>query len=133
MPITGNVKCFDEAKPRFRSSNGFVLEFAASHYNHPFSPLFRPSGLLMHLLIERICRKFADLLIHRPRSVLAILVVTALFSAAALPWLRFEFTPAAIYRGHDELVNFAEEFKQTFGYDEVVALVLLQATGEHDV
>lgn len=87
----------------------------------------------MKPLIDRACRRFAEILLHHPRLILGLLLASVCVALALLPRLTFEFTPAAIYRGNDELVNFAEEFKRTFGYDEAIALVVLEATGESDV
>lgn len=87
----------------------------------------------MKPLIDRACRRFADVLLHRPRLVLGLLLASICVALALLPGLKFDFTPEAIYRGNDEIVNFAEGFKQTFGYDESVALVVLEATGQADV
>ena len=41
----------------------------------------------------------------------------------------FDFSPQAIYRANDDMVQYAEDFKQTFGYDEAVILIVLEATG----
>ncbi len=54
-------------------------------------------------------------------------------SLMAVPQLKFDFTPQAIYRGNDELVAYSEQFKQTFGYDDAIILVVLEAMGPDDV
>jgi hypothetical protein len=87
----------------------------------------------MKPLIDRACRRFAEILLHHPRLILGLLLVSVCVALALLPRLTFEFTPEAIYRGSDELVNFADEFKRTFGYDESIALIVLEAVGERDV
>ncbi|MBI3864997.1 MAG: MMPL family transporter [Planctomycetia bacterium] len=86
----------------------------------------------MKPLIDRVCRRFAEILLHRPRLVLGLLLASTCAALALLPGLKFDFTPEAVYRGNDDLMNFAEDFKRTFGYDESVALVVLEATGGHD-
>jgi predicted RND superfamily exporter protein len=88
---------------------------------------------MMNLQLERWWRRFADSLVHHPWLVWGLLVATV---AGALPWapqLKFDFTPQAIYRGKDALVSYSEEFKQAFGYDEAVVLVVLEAVGNEDV
>jgi predicted RND superfamily exporter protein len=87
----------------------------------------------MKPLIDRACRRFAEFLLHHPRSILVCLLASVCVALALLPGLTFEFTPAAIYRGNDDLVDFAENFKRSFGYDETIALVVLEAVGELDV
>src|SRR5262245_8321663 len=87
----------------------------------------------MNRQLERVWRRFADLLVAHPWHVLGLMaasVVAALFLARGLT---FDFTPQAIYRGDDELVGYSEEFKRTFGFDEAVILVVLEATGGDDV
>ncbi len=83
--------------------------------------------------IESISLRFADLLLRHPLVVIGLLIVTTAGSLVLMRSLRFDFTPQAIYRGDDELVSYSEQFKQTFGYDEAVILVVLQSTGPNDV
>src|SRR5262249_30823642 len=85
------------------------------------------------LQLERWWRRFADSLVRHPRLVWGLLIASVAGALPFAPRLAFDFTPQAIYRGNDALVNFSEEFKQTFGYDEAVVLVVLEATGAEDV
>lgn len=86
----------------------------------------------MNSQLERVFQRFAAFLVHHPRLVLGLLLASV---AGALPFqsrLKFDFSPQAIYRGNDDLVAYSEEFKGTFGYDEAVVLVVLEATGVED-
>lgn len=80
----------------------------------------------------RASLKLADFLLGHPRLMLCVVTASALISFVFSLGLRFDFTPQAIYRTGDDLVAYAEEFKQTFGYDESVVLIVLEATGEVD-
>lgn len=92
-----------------------------------------PGLSLPNDLIENLSLRFADVLCRRSWVVVVLLVAVTGTSAWLMRALRFDFTPQAIYRGDDELVNYSEQFKQTFGYDEALILVVLQATGTDDV
>ena len=83
----------------------------------------------MNLKLQRLFRRFAEFLVHHPWLVLALLVASVGAALPFTPGLKFDFSPQAIYRGDDEMVGYSEEFKRTFGYDEAVVLVVLEATG----
>jgi predicted RND superfamily exporter protein len=87
----------------------------------------------MNSVIDRACRRFGELLLWYPRLVIGVLLGLVCIALALMPGLKFEFTPAAIYKGSDDLVEFAEDFKKTFGYDEAICLVVLNAVAERDV
>ncbi|HLJ12360.1 MAG TPA: MMPL family transporter [Planctomycetaceae bacterium] len=78
-------------------------------------------------------RRFAAFLVEHPRLVMGLMAASVGAALVFVPFLQFDFTPQAIYRGDDELVGFSEEFKRTFGYDEAVVLVVLEARGAEDV
>src|SRR5688572_26411155 len=78
-------------------------------------------------------RRLADFLLRRAPWVSAALLVSLAGSLAIAMRLPFDFTPQSIYRGDDDLVAYAEEFRRTFGYDEAVVLVVLEAAGTEDV
>ncbi|HTI51283.1 MAG TPA: hypothetical protein VL475_10040, partial [Planctomycetaceae bacterium] len=82
---------------------------------------------------HRACLWLANLLVRRPRLVMALLAVSVLLSLSLAWQLPFDFSPQAIYRSNDDLVAFAEDFKRDFGYDEAIILILLEGSGEHDV
>lgn len=83
--------------------------------------------------VDRASRWLAGFLVTRPAPVLAALAASVAVSLFFAARLQFDFTPQAIYRGGDNLVAYAEEFKKTFGYDESVVLLVLEATGDADV
>ncbi len=74
----------------------------------------------------------AGFLLRRPVLVFSGLLLSAVCSLALARNLKFDFTPQSIYRGNDELLAYSEQFKQTFGYDEAVLLVVVQATEADD-
>src|SRR5215471_10256840 len=83
--------------------------------------------------LEGLWRRFAEFLISHPRLVSGLLVVSVAAALSCARGLKFDFSPQAIYRGDDELVSYSEAFKQTFGYDEAVVLIVLEAVGPADV
>lgn len=87
----------------------------------------------MKLQLHRTWSLLADFLLRHSWPVLGALVLSAAGSLVLATQLRFDFTPQAIYSGNDDLLEYAEQFKETFGYDEAVALVVLEATGPADV
>src|SRR5579872_5109792 len=87
----------------------------------------------MHHKLDRAYQRFAESLQQHPWLVLGLLSGSVVFSLALAPSVQFDFTPQAIYRSNDDLVSYSEDFKRTFGYDEAVVLVVLEATGERDV
>jgi predicted RND superfamily exporter protein len=82
---------------------------------------------------HRACLWLAHLLVRWPRRVLALLAISVVVSLVLAIRLPFDFSPQAIYRSNDDLVSYAEGFKQAFGYDESIILILLEATGARDV
>lgn len=84
-------------------------------------------------LVARASTWFARLLLDHPRAALALLAVSLVCALLLIPGLKFDFAPQSIYVGNDNLVDYAEEFKRTFGYDEFVVLFVLEAVGDADV
>lgn len=77
-------------------------------------------------------RLAAFLLRHRWPVFIALLLVT--FVAVGFAFrIDFDFTPQAVLAGNDDLVAYSEEFKETFGYEDAVLLVLIEATGKRDI
>ena len=87
----------------------------------------------MNLQLNRVYRRFAELLQHHPGLVLGVLAASVVCSLALARTVTFDFTPQAIYRSNDDLVSYSEEFKRTFGYDDAIVLIVLEATGDQDV
>ena len=69
---------------------------------------------------------------HRWLVLVLLAGITAGLGVLALG-TQFDFSPQAVYSGGDDLVAFSEDFKQTFGHEDAVLLVVLEATGERDV
>ncbi|MHC4828924.1 MAG: efflux RND transporter permease subunit, partial [Planctomycetota bacterium] len=65
------------------------------------------------------------LLKRRSKSVALVLGLLVIPAAFAIPKLRFDFTPQAIFEGDDDLVSTAEDVRDTFGYDDAVVLLIL--------
>jgi uncharacterized protein len=87
-------------------------------------------------MTERDCGmafRVARLLSGYPLVVVIVIIALTAASVVTARRLKFDFTPQAIYRGNDELVTYSEEFKQTFGYDDAIILVVLEAIGPDDV
>ena len=87
----------------------------------------------MNSRIHRTLQQFAEFLLRHPIFVFGGLLLSAFVSLFLARDLKFDFSPQSIYRGNAEMIAYAEEFKKTFGYDDAVLLILLQATGEKDV
>ena len=64
------------------------------------------------------------------RRTLVAVAAGAVCLLALIPAARLEvdFTPQAFYAGRDDLVAFSEEFREDFGYDDAVLLVVLEST-----
>jgi hydrophobe/amphiphile efflux-3 (HAE3) family protein len=77
--------------------------------------------------------RLAASFVHHPWRVLAFVSVATLLAAGVAPTIRFDFTPQAILRGNEELTRAADEFNQTFGFEEASLLLVLEATSEGDV
>lgn len=73
------------------------------------------------------------LLTHRPVLVFIVLLCITAIAAGFAARTRFEFSPQAIFEGNDALIRDLEEFKHTFGYEDSVLMVILEATGQADV
>lgn len=83
--------------------------------------------------IHQALLRFAGFLIRHSIVVFSGLLISALCALLLARDLKFDFSTEAIYRGNDSLLAYTEKFKQTFGSDEAVLLVILQATADDDV
>ena len=83
--------------------------------------------------IHRALQQFAEFLLCHPFMIFGGLLPSAFVALFLARDLKFDFSPQSIYRGNDALLTYSEDFKKTFGYDEAVLLILLQATGSDDV
>jgi hypothetical protein len=87
----------------------------------------------MNSLLQEVFGRFAGFLVRHPWLVIGLLLASVTIALPFVTGLEFDFSPQAIYRGDDKLVGYSEDFKRTFGYDEAVVLVVLEATGGADV
>ncbi len=77
--------------------------------------------------------KIINGLTRHPVTIGLLLTVSTVLSAWAATQMQFDFAPQSIFAGSGDLTANAEEFKQTFGYDDSVIQVILEATGKHDI
>ncbi|MCX7426413.1 MAG: MMPL family transporter [Planctomycetia bacterium] len=77
--------------------------------------------------------RIAEYLIRRRWAILTLLAVATLAAAVVAPRIRFDFTPQAVFSDHDGSVEYCEKFKETFGHNDSVLLVLVEAQGPRDV
>lgn len=82
---------------------------------------------------KTVSLRFAELVCRHSWLIVILLLAVTAGSLLQIRDLKFDFTPQAIYRGDDDLVAYSEQFKQTFGYDEALVLVILQSVGDDDV
>lgn len=83
--------------------------------------------------IHFILRRFSEFLLGHPLLILGCLIASAVGSLLLARDLKFDFSPQSIYRGNDALLEYSEQFKRTFGYDDTVLLIIVKATGSNDV
>lgn len=86
----------------------------------------------MHLGIAWRSRAARFLLDYRVVVIALWLALTAAAGAFAAR-IDFDFTPEAVFVGQDDLVDFAEQVKRKFGFEDAVVLLLLESTGPEDV
>jgi len=48
-------------------------------------------------------------------------------------WLEFDFSPQQVYGGQQDVIDFAEEHKRLFRFEDNIALVLLESTDERSL
>ena len=76
---------------------------------------------------------FAGFVVARSKYILFVLVVIAVVAGLVACRIRCDFTPQSLYDARDGAVRFAEEHKATFGYEDAVVMVAVEATGRNDV
>jgi len=77
--------------------------------------------------------RLAECLIRYRWGILPFLAVVTLIAATLAPWISFDFTPQAVYSDHDGLVTYSERFKEAFGYEDAMLVVLIEAKPPRDV
>lgn len=72
--------------------------------------------------------RFPDGLTLRPKLSLLLVLLCTLPVAAGALWLRIDFSPEQVYVGHGNAVDFCEQHKKLFRFEDSLVLVLLEAT-----
>lgn len=73
--------------------------------------------------------RLALLLVRQRRLVLLLFGLLTLVAAWISLRLQFDFSPQALFAGQDDLVDFNEQTKQTFGHTDNIMLVVQTAVG----
>lgn len=77
-------------------------------------------------------RLFTKLIDGPVFSLIAVTIATAILGAGAL-FLQIEFSPDQVYVGRDGEVEFSEQHKQQFRFEDSLVLVLLQDTSDESL
>ena len=78
-------------------------------------------------------RRFADFIDRRRKFCLVLLILTTVIAAIMAAGMRYDFRPQALFAGDDDLVDFAETVRRTFGDEHAHLLALVEVSGERDV
>lgn len=78
-------------------------------------------------------QRVADRLVRHPVLVLLLEAALTVVAAVLAVQIQFDFAPQSMLRGSAELRRALEDFKRTFAYEDAVLIVVLEATGPHDV
>ncbi len=69
----------------------------------------------------------------RHRGVLfAVWLGSTLLAAIWAGTIEFDFTPRVMFAGHGDMLEFSEDFKRRFGYEDALVLLVIEALGPHD-
>ena len=69
-----------------------------------------------------------DFIIDRPKLSLFLVLVLAATIGSGASRLRVDFSPEQVYVGQDAAVDFCEEHKRQFRFEDSILLVLLEST-----
>ena len=83
--------------------------------------------------LESFPVRLADLIVGHPLFVLAILLALTAVAGYSARNLRFDFNPEAVFSSKNPEIEYADQFRREFGYDETVIIIGLEATGKDDV
>jgi predicted RND superfamily exporter protein len=72
-------------------------------------------------------------IVGHPLPILAVLGALTAVAAFTAPRIQFDFSPQSVNAGDTDAIEFAEQFKQTFGYEDALLFVVMEATGDRDV
>ncbi len=73
-------------------------------------------------------RQLIALTISAPRRSLAVMLLFVGVVSSGIIWLEFDFSPQQVYGGQQDVIDFAEEHKRLFRFEDNIALVLLEST-----
>jgi len=78
-------------------------------------------------------RQLIGLTISAPRRSLAVMLLFVAAVSTGIVWLEFDFSPQQVYGGQQDVIDFAEEHKRLFRFEDNIALVLLESTDERSL
>ena len=78
-------------------------------------------------------RLFASFVVTRASRIVLVLVGITAVAGYMACHVRFDFTPQSILNSGDGALQFAEQHKATFGYEDALVLLAVEATGTSDV
>lgn len=75
----------------------------------------------------------AALIVRRRRVVAVAAVAVCLLALIPAAGIQIDFTPQAFYAGRDDLVAYSESFREDFGYEDALLMVVLESLGGESV
>jgi predicted RND superfamily exporter protein len=78
-------------------------------------------------------RRLIALTIAAPRRSLAAMLLFVCAVSTGVVFLKFDFSPQQVYGGQQDVVDFSEEHKELFRFEDSIALVLLEATDDRSL
>jgi len=81
----------------------------------------------------RILAHPARWIVEHPTPILLAVAVLTAIAAMSARHIRFDFSTQSMNQGDTEAMAFSEQFKKTFGYEDALVLVVMEATGPRDV
>jgi len=78
-------------------------------------------------------RQLIALTISAPRRSLVVMLLFVAGVSTGIAWLEFDFSPQQVYGGQQDVIDFAEEHKRLFRFEDNIALVLLESTDERSL
>src|SRR4029079_16037863 len=82
---------------------------------------------------SKLLSRFSHFVVRRPIPILIVLGVLTALAVFETRKIRFDFSPQSVIAGNNEELQYSEEFKKRFGYEDALLFVALQQTGENDV
>ncbi len=72
--------------------------------------------------------RIASILLRRRWLILGLLLLATAAAVALATQVKFDFTPQVVFAAGDDAVEFSERFKKTFGYEDAVLAIVMEAT-----